>query len=156
MALLVFACLFVFFTAELHPAWVSSLPILKWSSNRTSSLLKWILNPFVFLRVYKLKQMIIKKQASDAKRLCYLSSSLCLLCYSRSMFVLVPRLELIEYFFHFWIWFLAIFKNSFSWTPPPTPIPFQGLCSTSTNIYLGLPCVSPEMVNIFCHMCRHW
>lgn len=139
---------------------------------RTPFLLKWILNPFVFLIISKLKQIIIKK-TNVTNRMSPQFFSLFALLFPlqlivfvlgiyfylgeinlndllRGRFGLVSRLEIIRYLY-FCIWFLTIFKNSFSCTLPTL---FLGLHKYFN--YFGLICVSPEMVNTFYHMCQHW
>lgn len=143
MMLLVF---FFFFCLFVSSCWTTFLPVfllfmsLNGAGCRTSSLLKWICNSFWFLRIYKLKQMIFRKQANDANKLCHLSS-LCLLSPLEllvsvlgiyfyldeinlcnligSMFGLVPRLEMSGYFFYFRIRFLSLRILFMYHVPPP-------------------------------------
>lgn len=139
------ACIF-FFCFFISSCWTIFLPVsllfmsLNGSGCRTSSLLKWLCNSFWFLRIYKLKQMIFRKQANNANKLCHLSSvclfsplellvsvlgiyfylgeiNLCILI--GSMFGLVPSLEMSGYFFFFWITFLSLIILFMYHLPPP-------------------------------------
>lgn len=182
MVLLVFVCLLLW----VFKCWTTFLPqsLLSVSPNRegyrTSSLLRWILNAFVFLRIDKVEQMIIKKQANDTNSLLVISVllSICLLFplellvfvlgiyfqlgeinlnnLVRGVFGMVWRLEMIR-LFCFWIWFLSVLKNSFSCTlSPHNSISGSVQYFISINIHLGLPCISPEMVDVSYHMREHW
>lgn len=139
-------CLFFFFCFFVSSCWTTFLPVsllfmsLSGAGCRTSFLLKWICNSFWFLRIYKLKQIIFRKQANDANKLHHLSS-LCLLSplellvyvlgiyfylgklnlcnFIGRLFGSIPRLEMNGYFFYFWIRFLSLRILFMYHFPPP-------------------------------------